>query len=86
MKTTVTKWGNSLGIRLPKTLANEINLTENKKVELILQDGQIILRPIENSKMGRPNRKNLDELLEGMTPDDFYPEIDFGESVGNESW
>jgi antitoxin MazE len=86
MKTTVTKWGNSLGIRLPKTLANEINLTENKKVELILQDGQIILRPIQNSKMGRPNRKNLDELLEGMTPDDFYPEIDFGEPVGNESW
>jgi antitoxin MazE len=86
MQTTVTKWGNSLAIRLPKVLANEINLTEHKKVELILQNDQIIIKPVQGSKMGRPKRKTLDELLKDATPEDFYPEINFGKPIGNEIW
>ena len=31
MKIKVQKWGNSLGLRIPKLIADEIGLKENKK-------------------------------------------------------
>ena len=47
METSIIKIGNSRGLRLSKTILEKYNIKE--KVELILEKGQIILRPIEKT-------------------------------------
>ncbi len=48
MEISIIKIGNSKGIRLNKTILEKYNIKE--KVELILEKGQIILRPIEKPR------------------------------------
>ena len=48
METAIIKIGNSKGLRLSKTILEKYNIKD--KVEMILEKGQIILKPIEISK------------------------------------
>ena len=45
METSIIKIGNSKGLRLSKTILDKYNIKE--KVEIILEKGQIVLRPID---------------------------------------
>jgi antitoxin component of MazEF toxin-antitoxin module len=47
MKTTVSKWGNSMALRIPKSVLEENMLHEGSQVEIISKDGKIILEPQE---------------------------------------
>ncbi|MCC5663280.1 AbrB/MazE/SpoVT family DNA-binding domain-containing protein [Nostoc sp. CHAB 5784] len=80
MTTVVTKWGNSLAIRLPKALAEQVNVKEGTDITFSVSGNSIVITPQQRKKY------TLDELLEGMTPDNFHPEIDTGSGVGNEVW
>ncbi|NLP59513.1 AbrB/MazE/SpoVT family DNA-binding domain-containing protein [Lutibacter sp. B1] len=53
METSIIKIGNSKGLRLSKTILEKYNIKE--KVELILEKGQIILRPIEKPRQDWEN-------------------------------
>lgn len=48
MKTKVVKIGNSQGIRIPKSIIHESGL--KNEVELEVNDGQIIIKPISTSR------------------------------------
>ena len=48
METPIIKIGNSKGLRLSKTILEKYQIKE--KVELILEEGQIVLRPIESPR------------------------------------
>lgn len=50
MEVSIIKIGNSKGFRLTKTILERYNITD--KVELILEKGQIILRPISAPRKG----------------------------------
>ena len=50
MEISVIKIGNSRGIRFSKTLLEKYNIKE--KVELILEKGQIIIRPLSTPRKG----------------------------------
>ena len=50
MEVSIIKIGNSKGIRLSETLLERYNITD--KIELILEKGQIILRPISEPRKG----------------------------------
>ena len=76
----VTKWGNSLGIRIPSPIAKQVHLEEGTNVRLTVVDDSLVIQP------ERKKKYTLDELLEGMTPDNFHAEVDMGEPVGNEVW
>jgi antitoxin MazE len=78
MTTVVAKWGNSLAIRLPKALAEQVNLKEGTDITFSVSGNSIVITPQQRKKY------TLDELLEGMTPDNFHSEIDTGCAVGNE--
>lgn len=80
MITNVQKWGNSQGIRIPKSILNELNITNGQSLDLSVADGAIIIRRIEHK------RKSIKELFEGYTGDSKCEEIDWGERVGNEEW
>ena len=45
MKTTVSKWGNSMALRIPKSILDQNKLQEGSQVEIISKDGKIILEP-----------------------------------------
>lgn len=80
MLTKVQKWGNSLALRIPKTLATDAQLENDCFVELSLVNGQIVITPVA------PPLWTLEELLAGITEDNLHQEIDAGFSVGNEVW
>lgn len=67
METAIIKIGNSKGLRLSKTILDKYNIKD--KVELILEHGQIILKPIDVPRKNweiafkKMNEKNEDELL-----------------------
>ncbi len=77
MKATVTKWGNSLGIRIPSSLAAMLQIEEGRTVELEIHDGSLVLTP---------SQEHLDELLNGVTPENLHREFDWGGAEGRETW
>ena len=57
MRTRVQKWGNSLGVRIPRGLAEQIGLGAGTEVSLSAKDGDLIVKP------AHPTRLSLDVLL-----------------------
>jgi antitoxin MazE len=78
--TVVAKWGNSLAIRIPRTIAEQANVTEGMDITFTVSGNSIVITPLKRKKY------TLDSLLEGMTPDNFHPEFETGNAVGNEDW
>jgi antitoxin MazE len=61
------KWGNSLGLRIPFQIADNLQITENSKVSLVIEENRLI---VEKENLA----PSLDEILASI-PDDFeYPE------------
>lgn len=77
METCIQKWGNSLGLRIPKTLAIQAKITEGTPVELQLDGDRIIIRP---------KRYSLETLLAKVTLENLHHEIPTGRPVGREIW
>ena len=79
VRTRISKWGNSLAVRLPKPFMDELGLGEGAEVEITLRDGQLVL-----SAAGREYA--LKELVEGITADNRHQETDWGRPRGREVW
>jgi antitoxin MazE len=77
--TQIAKWGNSLGLRLPKSVAREAQLDEGDTVDVSVKNGAIVIRP------SRPTY-SLEDLVAKITPRNRHDESDWGPSVGRESW
>lgn len=75
----VSMWGNSLGIRLPQAIVQQVELREGALVNISTENHKIILTP------ARP-KYTLDELLKDVTPQMQHDELDWGEPVGEEKW
>lgn len=80
MVAKVSKWGNSLAIRLPQHLAQQTHLTEGVEVDLVVIDGNLVIKP------RTPEPCPLDELVSAITSDNLHGEVDSGMAVGNEVW
>lgn len=78
MQTRVQKWGNSLGVRIPRGLAEEVGLVAGTEESLSSEDGQLIVKP------ALPKRFSLDELLAGVSESNFHASVDSGSAVGAE--
>ena len=79
MRTRISKWGNSLAIRLPKPFAEELGLGEGAEVEITVRDGRMII-------MGANREYLLEELVRGITPENRHRESDWGRPRGREVW
>ena len=75
----VSMWGNSLGIRLPQAIVQQVELHEGALVNISTENNKIILTP------ARP-KYTLDELLKDVTPQMQHDELDWGEPAGEEKW
>lgn len=78
MNATIQKWGNSLGIRIPKNISDALHLNSGSVVEITI-DKQTIL--IKN------HRRELDDLLENITESNIHKEeFDDDTNHGKEIW
>jgi antitoxin MazE len=80
MVATVAKWGNSLAVRIPQYLVKEIQLTEGAEVDLVVIDGNLVIKPRSRK------RYSLEELIAAITPENLHSEVKTGSAVGNEVW
>lgn len=80
MKTKVSRWGNSLALRLPKKLATSHRIFEDSSVEIIEKEEGLLLRPSMRETY------NLDELLKEVTKENAHEEVPTGPARGRESW
>lgn len=80
METRVKRWGNSLALRIPRPLAEEVGLYEDSPVELSLEEGRLIILPIMTPRYA------LEILLARVTPENLHGEVDTGEAIGGEAW
>ena len=79
MTTQVAKWGNSLGLRLPRSVAQEAQIGDGDTVDVVVEGGAIVIRPARA-------RYSLDELVAGITKANRHDETDWGTPAGRETW
>ncbi|GIQ70470.1 AbrB/MazE/SpoVT family DNA-binding domain-containing protein [Xylanibacillus composti] len=72
MSTTVQKWGNSLGIRIPSQIAERIAISQGSEVDLVVSDDHTLI-VIPNKK-----KPTLEELLAQCKPENRHDELEFG--------
>lgn len=80
METRVQKWGNSLALRIPKPLADQIGIGDNSPVQLVLRDDQLVIVPVRKPAF------SLEALLAQVTEANRHEEVDTGSAVGGEGW
>ena len=80
MVAKVQKWGNSLGVRIPKSFAAEVRVHAGSPVEMTVRDGKLIVSPMKTRTY------TLEDLVSRITPENRHDETDFGPPVGREIW
>ena len=80
MTTTIQKWGNSQGVRIPKIILDTVNWTENEQITIVVDNGRIVMEKV------KAKRKNIKELFENYKEEYEPAEIDWGEPKGEEIW
>jgi antitoxin MazE len=78
MKTAIKKWGNSLGVRIPKTISEKLDLFDGTDVELILTEDGILIQ--------KPKKETLEDVLNRISESNKHSETDFGDAQGEEIW
>jgi antitoxin component of MazEF toxin-antitoxin module len=59
----IKKWGNSLAARIPKVIADMIQLEKDQTVTIEAKDGRIIITPVQEKK-----EYYLEDLLSQCNP------------------
>ena len=80
MVTKIQKWGNSLGLRIPKSFAKEVGVKEGSAVDILLEGDRLVIRSLRNEKY------QLSDLLSQVQKDNLHKEISTGDAVGREAW
>ena len=83
MMTTIQKWGNSQGVRLPKAILDALSLQENDAVEIVAENNSII---IKKAIRKRRAQKSLEERFQNYTGNYQCTEWNTGKPVGKEVW
>ncbi len=80
MITNIQKWGNSLALRIPKALAEDVQVEEGAAVNLAVENGCLLVTPAAKTP------GNLRSLLKQVTAENLHGEVDAGTPVGREVW
>jgi antitoxin MazE len=80
MHTKIQKWGNSLGMRIPRSFAAEAQVTEGAAVDLSVENGCLLVRPI------RLRKYSLKALLRKVNRRNLHEKVSTGRAVGREAW
>lgn len=78
MLTKVQKWGNSLGVRIPRSFAEEAQVSAGSTVTISVEGGGLMVRPV------RRRTYRLSDLIERIKRENLHGGIDTGARVGRE--
>lgn len=81
MQTTIQKWGNSQGIRIPKGFLDALGMMENDLVELSRVDDNIVISKVKEKK-----ELTLDDIFKDYDGEYVAEEFDWGSPSGKEVW
>jgi antitoxin MazE len=79
MTAKIQKWGNSLALRIPKSVAQQINLSVGDGVELQVSGTELHVRPARRVY-------RLGDLVRKISDTNRHTETDWGYSAGREAW
>jgi len=71
---TISKWGNSLAVRIPQGIAAELGIKENSSVYLTVKDNCLFIE----------KDYTLEELAAMITDENRQELVDFGPEIGKE--
>ena len=80
MQTRIQRWGNSLGLRIPRSFAQEVGVGAGSEVDLSVVGGDLVIRP------SRRRTYRLKDLLRRVTAKNLHDEVDTGRPLGKEIW
>jgi antitoxin MazE len=80
METKIQKWGNSLGVRLPKAVIESQSLGAGSMVRVSADAERIIIEKIPRQS------PTIQALVAAITDDNQHEVIDWGAPRGNEVW
>lgn len=80
MDATVQRWGNSLALRIPKSVAQDVDLHQGSVVELAVVEGEMLVKPKKQRKL------SLSRLLKGISQENIHSEYEWGHAKGKEAW
>ena len=88
MEISITHWGNSLGLRIPKALAKSIGIETGSKVRLELKGGRLILSPLSDSSFAVMGKKiRLSSLVKKVHPKNLHSKSEIEDiPIGQEVW
>ena len=75
----IQKWGNSLGIRIQKAVAEQVRFKEGSEVDITVRGHQLIVTPASP-------RYTLESLMAGVKPENIHGEVKTGPGIGMEEW
>jgi antitoxin MazE len=80
MKTRVTKWGNSLAVRIPQPIAEKAHLRDGDPVEFSVSSaGRLTLKSLQEVL-------SLEVLISQITPKNLHEKDIWGKPMGKEIW
>ena len=75
----IKHWGNNLGVRIPASVAKEAHLRADQRVRVNVENGKVIITPLENEMTLKQRLACFDPVLHGG-------EVMKNRSMGNEVW
>ena len=80
MNTQLSRWGNSLAVRIPKAAVDNAGFREGERLNVsVEQNGVLVIRSAQR-------RYSLKQLVSGITNRNRHKETDWGGPAGKESW
>ena len=80
MEIKLQRWGNSLGVRIPKKIINSLQLKENDILEIKEEDKRIIVFKAKKNKI------SLIERFSNYNGENLAKEFEWDNSWGKEIW
>jgi antitoxin MazE len=80
MKMHMQKWGNSLALRIPKSIAVKAGIKQGNLVDISLKNGNLIVRPVNKPEI------TLEQLLARVSDENLHHEVDTNPITGDEIW
>ena len=76
---TISKWGNSQGLRIPKEIINAFNIDMGDKLRIFIEKNRLVLEPVKKRKV-----YDISELV-NQIPNDYKKEPEyFSKPMGKE--
>ena len=78
----IQKWGNSQGLRIAKSLLQDLRMEVGDEVDISVKEGKIIISPAKRTR----GKHNLADLVSRIPENYATEELDWGEPAGKEVW